>query len=201
MSTPNKLRGSTGPVPELTKLKLLWRDSLSESARAFWRSRFGSADTQSALREQLRSKLKINLADDSQLTRFRDWLSEQDAMEAEAERQADEEARLAKQHPDWDAERLRTEVIAGSLRRAMVSGDFKGLGLPAVRTSQAEESAKFNAELEKLKLELKRKDQQLDERRVLLLEKKASAFDQAKAVVQSNLSPAEQKARLKEILK
>lgn len=138
MSTPTKPRGSKGPLPELTKFKLLWRDALDERARDFWRSRFASADTQSALRKELAVKLKINLSQDSQLTSFRDWLAEQDAMDQEAERQAEEETRLAKDHPDWDPDRLRQEVISGSLRRAIVTGNFEALGLRAVKAGQNE---------------------------------------------------------------
>ncbi len=41
----------------------------------------------------------------------------------------------------------------------------------------------------------------LDQRKVALMEKKAAAFDQAKAVMESKLTPEEQKQRLKEILK
>ena len=83
-------------------------------------------------------KLKINLSQDSQLTSFRDWLAEQDAMDQEAERQAEEETRLKQEHPDWDADRLRQEVISGSLRRAIVTGDFKALGMRAVKAGQNE---------------------------------------------------------------
>ena len=41
----------------------------------------------------------------------------------------------------------------------------------------------------------------LEERRIAVLEKKAAAFDQAKEVMEANLSPEENKRRLKEILK
>lgn len=50
-------------------------------------------------------------------------------------------------------------------------------------------------------LAIKREQLSLDSRKVALMEKKAAAFDQAKAVVQSQLTPEEQNARLKEILK
>ena len=56
------------------------------------------------------------------------------------------------------------------------------------------ESGRTKAELEKQKLDLAA-------RRVKLLEEKAKAFDQAKEVVALQLSPEEQKRRLKEILK
>lgn len=49
------------------------------------------------------------------------------------------------------------------------------------------------------KIEERKLDQ--GERKIVLLEKKAAAFDQAKEVVQSTLTPEEQRLRLKEILK
>jgi len=51
------------------------------------------------------------------------------------------------------------------------------------------------------RLNLQRASLAMDERRIALLEKKAAAFDQAKEVIESKLSPDEQKKRLKEILK
>lgn len=51
------------------------------------------------------------------------------------------------------------------------------------------------------KLNLQRAAMELDQRRVVLLEKKAAQLDQVKQVVESKLSPEEQKKRLKEILK
>jgi hypothetical protein len=165
MST--KPRGTTGAVPELTRLKLLWRDSLSGESQDYWRSLFASTSTQAQIREQLKSQLEIKLTRDAQLTEFRQWVDEQDAMELEAQRQADEEVQLQNAHPDWDAERLRTEVINGSLRRAMVSGDFKGLGMQAVKAAQNE------------------KQISLDRDRFELMRKKSEAFDQVKAAVNS----------------
>lgn len=136
MST--KPRGTRGPVPELTKLKLLWRDSLDAPRRDFWRSQFSGTATQAQLRALLQREHSIKLTRDNQLTEFRQWVEAQDAMDAEAERQVEEETRLRNEHPDWDAERLRSEVIAASMRRALVSGDFGGLGLKAVRAGQHE---------------------------------------------------------------
>ncbi len=165
MSTQPKPRG--GAESELTKLKLQWRDSLSDSARDYWRSQFVSTQTQAQLRAELLAKLKINLRYDSQLTNFRDWVAEQDALDQEAERQAEEETRLRSEHPDWDADQLRSEVIAGSLRRAIVTGDFKGLGLQAVKAAQNE------------------KQISLDRDKFELMRKKSEAFDQVKHAINS----------------
>lgn len=48
---------------------------------------------------------------------------------------------------------------------------------------------------------MKREAQKLDERKLALLEKKAAQLDKVKEVVAAQLSPEEQKQRLKEILK
>lgn len=175
-----KLRG--GSDSELTKLKALWRDSLSDLVRSAWRSRFASTDTQAAIRAEMKTKLKINLSFDSQLTNFRQWVEEQDAMDAEAERQTEEETRLREQHPDWDADRLRTEVINGSLRRALATGDFKGLGLKAVRADQAERTGKFQAELETEKLKLAKQAEERAQQEFKLAREKFE-FDAAQAAL------------------
>ena len=61
-------------------------------------------------------------------------------------------------------------------------------------------SAKTRKELEVAKLKLRERKLEQDARKLALLERKAAAFDQAKEVVESTLTPEEQKARLKEIL-
>jgi hypothetical protein len=53
--------------------------------------------------------------------------------------------------------------------------------------------------LEFAKLQSKRVDQQLDERRVVVLEKRSAQADAAEAVVKSELTPEEKQARMKEI--
>lgn len=204
-----KARGTTGAVPDLTRLKLIWRDSLDESQRDFWRSQFAGPSTQAQNRADLRTKLKVNLSHDNQLTAFRAWLEEQDTMDAEAERQAEEEARLRDEHPDWDADRLRQEVIASAMRRALVTGDFKTLGLKAIRASQAEVSGRFSAELEKAKLELARAAEARQQEALKLERQKfellaaEKMLDQAlrrkaEEIAASNLSHADKIAAMRE---
>lgn len=179
MSTPTKLRPGNS---ELTKLKTLWRDSLSEDSRDYWRSLFVSADfTQAKIRAQIHARLKIKLDHDSQLNAFRDWEMEQRKMDLEAERAEEEERRLFAEHPEWTKEQVREELIKRFYRRAMATGDAD-LGLKTIVQ---------DLNVEKVSL---------DSRKLALLEKKAAAFDQAKQVVESTLSPEEQKKRLKEIL-
>lgn len=141
-----KLRGSTKELPALTALKLLWRDSLTDEQREFWRGQLTGTATQAELRRLILREHGIELRRDSQLTDFRDWLTEQDERDREAERQEEDSARLAEAHPEWDADRLRSEVIAASMRRAIATGDFKGLGLKAVRAGQNEKVISLDTE-------------------------------------------------------
>lgn len=138
VNAKQKLRGTSGTVPELTRFKVLWRDELPEKVRDFWREQFAGTSTQAEIRKLLKREHGVDLRRDAQLTEFRGWLEEQDARESEAQRQEEDGRQLAQLHPDWDADRLRTEVIASAMRRAIATGDFKGLGLKAVRAGQAE---------------------------------------------------------------
>jgi glycine/D-amino acid oxidase-like deaminating enzyme len=146
MSQNQKLRGTSGQVPELTRLKVLWRDALDEAARDFWRGQFEGTARQADIRGMLKREHGIDLKRDQQLTEFRAWLEEQDARDEEAARQGEDERLLAEAHPDWDQERLRSEVIAASMRRALATGDFKGLGLKAVRAGQNEKVIHLDTE-------------------------------------------------------
>ena len=138
MSAPNKLRGGTNS--ELTKLKALWRDSLAESARDFWRALFISSATQASIRSQLASKLKINLKRDAQLTEFRSWLDEQDTRDREAERMAEDERRLTETFGDTlNKDQIREQVLHASYARTLATGDFK-LGLKTVSADVKAES-------------------------------------------------------------
>ena len=161
MNLENKPRGGSAGTP-LGAFKELWRHSLDDSAKDYWRSRFSSASlTQAQIRAEIKAKLKLDLKSDSQLTIFRQWVDQQDAMDAEAATQAAEEAHLRELHPEWDAEALRTAVIAGTYRRALTKGDFE-LGLKAVREDRGLMDTKMDAE--KFKASLKTKvDLGLDE--------------------------------------
>lgn len=131
MSTSQKPRGGTNS--ELTRFKLLWRDSLAESARDFWRALFISATKQSDIRAQLLTKLKIKLHRDDQLTAFRAWLEEQDQRDTEAERQSEDERRLTEQFGDsLTKDQIREKVLAASYARTLATGNFE-LGLATIK--------------------------------------------------------------------
>lgn len=162
MSTPQKLRAGNS---ELTRFKVLWRDSLAEDARDYWRQLFISPDqTQAQIRQQLQVKLKIKLDHDSQLNAFRAWELEQRAMDLEAERAEEEERRLMEDHPDWTKDQVREDLIKRFYLRSRATGDTK-LGLSTV-------TADLNIERTGL-----------ESRRIQLLEKKAAAYDRAQAAL------------------
>jgi hypothetical protein len=127
------------PESELSRLKELWR-TLSEDARAFWRSRLQSAgegNTQPEIRRDILAKLKINLRHNSQLSDFKTWMERQDALDTQAERMQENERRLVVEHPDWSLDRVREEVLRQSYFETLATGDFK-LGLKTVRADQNE---------------------------------------------------------------
>ena len=161
MSAHKKLRS---PDSEITKLKVLWRDSLAEDAKAFWQELFVSASTQAAIRSELQKKLKVNLRFDKQLNAFRDWELEQRQLDLEAERQLEDERRLKAEFGDWTLDQIREEVLKRSYARAMATGDFASGRKTIVQDLNVKKVA-------------------MDERKLVILEKKAAAFDQAKDVL------------------
>lgn len=134
MSASEKLRGknaSTGPVPELTKLKGFWR-TLAEDVQGYWREQLLSSRSQADLRREIAAKFKINLKWDDQLTNFRQWLADQDKRDQQSERMQENERRLIELHPDWSLDRVREEVLRQSYFETLASGNFK-LGLAAMK--------------------------------------------------------------------
>lgn len=126
MSIHQKLRS---PHSEMTKLKLLWRDSLPESEQNYWRAQFESPLPQAVLRQELQARYHINLQHDNQLNRFRAWVQDLDAQIEEARAMAADQAELEQQ--GLTGEQLRDELLNRMKRRALVHGDFQ-LGLRAI---------------------------------------------------------------------
>jgi hypothetical protein len=181
MRTHTKLHA--GEESELTRLKLLWRDSLAEDAKDYWLSVFVSPDsTRPQIRAMIATELKINLRYDSQLYRFQQWELEQRAQDLEAERQNDDERRIKAEFGDWDLDQVREEVLKRSYARALAIGDF-------------------DAGRKTIKQDMSVQKTSMDERKLVLLEQKAAQADAAKEVIKSKLTPEEQRRRLKEILK
>jgi hypothetical protein len=179
MSATKKLRAGNS---ELTKLKVLWRDSLAEDAKSYWQELFVSPDhTQAQIRQLIASKLKINLRFDKQLNAFRDWEMEQRQLELEEERQQEDERRFIEEFGSDNLDLIREKVLKKSYARSIAKGDFKSARATVVQDLNVE---KVN----------------LDKRKVAILEKKAAAFDQAKDVLTNKELSEEQRAqRMREV--
>lgn len=179
MNTPKKMLG--GRDSELTRFKLMWRDSLAEPVRDFWRALFVSETPQAEIRKQLHVKLKVNLIYDSQLNAFRDWEIEQRQMDLEAERAVEEERRLIEEHPDWTKDQVRDDLLKRFYFRSRATGDSK-LGLKTIAA---------DAKLESL---------HLGARKIVILEKKAAQADATEKVLRdADLTPEQRAKRIKEI--
>ena len=133
----NKPRKLSHPESEVTKLKLLWNDRLSEAERDYWREQFASARSQLRLREELQGKYNIKLEHDTQLRRFRRWVQEEDLRKEQADDVACDRAELEGQ--GLDDQQLRDELVRRMKERALARGDFK-LGEAAVRLDLRAES-------------------------------------------------------------
>jgi len=144
MSTPEKLRNQgQRAASELTKLKEVWR-RMADDARAYWLERFVSAElSQAQIRQEIFTKLKINLRFDSKLNAFRAWVAAQAALDDEAEQMQDDERRLAEEHPEWTKEQVREDVLKRAYLRARSHGDFK-LGLKTIAADAKLESLQFD---------------------------------------------------------
>src|ERR1700743_2858210 len=97
MNTFLKPRKLSHPESEVTKLKLLWRNTLTETERDYWRQQFSSPRSHVRLREELQKKHGINLQHDIQLIRFCSWREDDDARREEEEKADSDRAQLEAQ--------------------------------------------------------------------------------------------------------
>lgn len=146
MNAQEKLKATAPgqPASELTRLKAVWR-GMSDDARAYWSTLFTSDMSQASIRSELLAKLKINLRFDKQLNQFRDWTVAQAWRDQEAETASQDEQELASEHPEWDSDRLRQELLDRMKRRALKEGDFK-LGLRAIAQDVKHDALQFDKE-------------------------------------------------------
>jgi hypothetical protein len=129
MKANEKLRA--GPE-DITKFKLMWRDTMSEREKDYWRELFVSPRmSQPQIRRHLFDKLKINLRYNRQLNRFRDWEAEQREMDWIQEKAEEDEERVLKEHPEWTKDDVRADLLKRFYYRARTRGDAK-LGLRTV---------------------------------------------------------------------
>src|SRR5579863_4698139 len=95
---------------ELTKLKNLWRHSLTNEDREFWHQQFLSHQGNlEVVRKLLHQRLKINLRQDNQLANFIDWESKQREYELHCRRADLENWQQLLEQPDsgLDANRFQ----------------------------------------------------------------------------------------------
>jgi hypothetical protein len=181
----NKLRG--GGNSALTALKArCQREFAAENVSATldqimaWAAE--EKNTNAIIRQRIGEFFQIQLSRDSQLSSFYSWVKlTRKTMEREGKIQHWLECEKL-EHPELTDEEL--------FRRGQRK--FKLLAI-------AEEDPDSWATI--LREETNSKKLQIEERKLVLLEKKAAQLDQVKQVVDSKLSPEEQKKRLKEILK
>lgn len=191
MSTSPKPRG--GQTSELTKLKLLapakqeviwgWREEIVD----------GKPLTNAAIRNRIAAKFDIRLQLDKQLSEFWRWYGAQQELEQSNDLIEQFEEFTRTRNPDWSADKVRDIGIQFFLAHTTAKKDASKFAT-IVTLDQNERFGKTKAA---------QKDRQLDQqdRKIKLLEQKAAKFDEAKGVIESQLSPEEQKKRLKEILK
>lgn len=166
MSNQTKLRAKSPGQPdsEVARFKKLWRESWDEPVRDSLRHLFSTDTSQADARAEIKLKHGVALLWNSQHSKLKAWIAEQDALDEEAEKQDAEEQDLKRRHPDWGPEELREAVLAGAYRRSLSRGDFK-LGLASVDR------------------DLKIREGARDERKLKLQEQKAAAYDRAQAAL------------------
>ena len=131
MNPETQPRKLSRPESELTKFKMLWRDTFTDPERDYWRLQFASTRTQADLRQEIEAKHKIALTDDTQLTRFRRWDVKFQAVQEEQEDIAADKAEL--ELLGLTGDQLRDEILRRMKARAIRRGDYD-LGLKAILT-------------------------------------------------------------------
>jgi hypothetical protein len=141
MTAPTKLRGGDA---EMTKLKELWR-RLDQASRDYWREQLDSRRTCQSIREEMNTRLGLQLRRDNQITRLRQWLAEEDERDAERDRRLEDERRFNEEFGKASLDEIRAAVLRSSYARTIVRGDFK-LGLRTVRLDLKERAVELSRE-------------------------------------------------------
>ena len=139
LAAPPKLRGGDA---EMTRLKEIWR-GLDQAARDYWREQLDSRRTCKNIREEMNTRLSLNLRRDCQITRLRQWLAREDERDAEHDRALEEERRLNEEFGDASLNEIRATVFRRSYARTIAQGDFK-LGLRTVSLDLKDKTAELS---------------------------------------------------------
>lgn len=151
MSAPKKIYGDSPGIKssEVRRFKSLWRSQLTEEQKIQFLSWFDEPGISHAqIRERVHKFYSIVLKYDKQLSgdgALWSWCLQEQRNAAEAEQSFQEEEDLRLAHPDWDSERLRTELLDRMKRRAIVRGDFK-MGVMAIREDRKDRALEFDQE-------------------------------------------------------
>jgi hypothetical protein len=188
MST-NKPRG--GQDSQLTKLKMLpaatreviwsWREELKD----------GTPLSNAAIRNRLATQFGVRLQRDGQLSVFWSWQAHQMRTESYNAKIEQFEEFYAKQNPNASRERVRDAAISFFMTETAANGDREGF-VDVANLDLREREGATRARFEERKINV-------SERRVALLEQKAAAFDQAKKISDSKLTPAEKDSEYRRI--
>ena len=127
------------------------------------------------------------------LSEFRSWYSAQQDLKDTSDLLETFEEFTRQTHPDWSAEKVRDMAIQFFMAHTVARKDV-GKFVSVAQLDQNERFGRTKAQLDERKVKV-------SEGRLELLKTKAAQADAAKDVIQSKLSPEEQKRRLKEILK
>ena len=119
---------------EIAKLKRLWRDTLPDDDKEFWRQLFaGPEESIEDIRDLIREKFQIDLRHNRQIYSFREWELEQRQYDLQDERVAEKARRIREEHPGWDKNQIREELLKETYIHSKAIGDYP-LGLQAMRT-------------------------------------------------------------------
>lgn len=133
----------------MTRLKQLW-PRLNEDSKDHWREQLDSNRSLDSIREEINTSLGLQLQYKIQLSRFRQWLADQDDREREEERMRDDERRFTKQFANASLDEIREKVLRRSYARTIGRGDFE-LGLRTLRLDQYERTVQLAIEKQQFK--------------------------------------------------
>jgi hypothetical protein len=168
LKEPRKLSHQDSPV---TQLKMLWRKSMTEDDKEYWREQFESERTRKEIRQELLEFYEIELKQDVQLARFCRWVEEEDLRKSVYEDVLRDREAVAAQ--GVAEKELDLELVRRMKERALARGDFK-LGAQAVKLELEIRKATMQFERNQhqgARVEIAKQRMALQERKVLALEK------------------------------
>ena len=174
------------PLPPTTRLKQLPAASRQRIYELLEKLSYEEAA------KQVELDFGIRCSEDS-LRSFRSWQFQENRMENYNGLIEQFEQFYTRANPNATRDKVRDAGIAFFLAETTANNDRKGFS-DVANLDLRDREGQTKAKLDGKKIEL-------SERKVRLLEAKAKQADDAKAVIESKLSPEEQRRRLKEILK